>query len=290
MTNVRVRFAPSPDRLAAHRRRPHRPSGTGCIARHTGGKFILRIEDTDKNREIERTASRRSSSTRCAEYGLDYDEGPEMSAGLSAPYVQSERLPNTTKSTPRSWSPTATPTTGLRHARGTRRGSVSSQQVRGLPTGYRPPPPPPLGRRPSGPSTSERAASSALRVVRLAVPLEGRTTFTGCGLWRNLGRESGAGRRGTCSSPTATRRTTLAAQVDDHLMEISHVLRGEDWIPSPRPCTFFCTGRWAGSRPIFMPTCPMMLGPDKKKLEQAVLRHIGALELSGTHGYLQEAT
>jgi glutamyl-tRNA synthetase len=37
----------------------------------------------------------------------------------------------------------------------------------------------------------------------------------------------------------------LANIVDDHLMETSHVIRGEEWLPS-MPCTFYCTELWLG--------------------------------------------
>ena len=86
-TDVRVRFCPSPTGL------PH----VGMIrtalynwayARHTGGKLIFRIEDTDAARDSEESYAAILESLRWL--GLDWDEGPEV-GGPYAPYRQSER-------------------------------------------------------------------------------------------------------------------------------------------------------------------------------------------------------
>ena len=58
-------------------------------ARHAGGQFILRIEDTDKNREVEGSAAHILECLRTL--GLEWDEGVEK-GGPYAPYQQSERL------------------------------------------------------------------------------------------------------------------------------------------------------------------------------------------------------
>ena len=89
MTNVRVRFAPSPTG-ALHIGGIRTAFWDWLYARHTGGKFILRIEDTDKNRETSDGVQVILDSLRA--YGLDYDEGPEV-GGPHAPYIQSQRLP-----------------------------------------------------------------------------------------------------------------------------------------------------------------------------------------------------
>jgi glutamyl-tRNA synthetase len=60
-----------------------------AFAKKHGGKFILRIEDTDQNREVEGAAGRILSVIKA--YGLDWDEGPDI-GGPYAPYTQSERL------------------------------------------------------------------------------------------------------------------------------------------------------------------------------------------------------
>ena len=64
------------------------------VARNTDGKFILRIEDTDKKREVEGTVELIIRSVN--KFGIDFDEGPEIGGGYKGaygPYTQSERTP-----------------------------------------------------------------------------------------------------------------------------------------------------------------------------------------------------
>lgn len=89
---VRVRFAPSPTgdlhigglRTALY---------NYLFAKVNDGKFILRIEDTDKNREVEGSAQRIVEQLKWA--GLEYQEGPGALGGDGplGPYFQSQRLP-----------------------------------------------------------------------------------------------------------------------------------------------------------------------------------------------------
>ena len=59
------------------------------FARHQGGKFLLRIEDTDKEREV--AGSKQQIIDSLNWLGITYDEGPDI-GGPNAPYLQSERL------------------------------------------------------------------------------------------------------------------------------------------------------------------------------------------------------
>lgn len=84
---VRTRFAPSPTGYM-HVGNLRTALYTWCIARHAGGKFILRIEDTDQNRLVEGAVDViYKTLTDC---GLDWDEGPDK-GGPVGPYVQTER-------------------------------------------------------------------------------------------------------------------------------------------------------------------------------------------------------
>ncbi len=84
---VRTRFAPSPTGYM-HVGNLRTALYTYLIARHNGGKFILRIEDTDQKRKVEdAVAVIKRTMEAC---GLDYDEGPDV-GGPVAPYVQTER-------------------------------------------------------------------------------------------------------------------------------------------------------------------------------------------------------
>ena len=85
---VRVRFAPSPTG-ALHIGGGHTALFNWLWARHTGGKFILRIEDTDRERSTKEYEDTIMSGMQWL--GLDWDEGPDT-GGPFGPYRQSERL------------------------------------------------------------------------------------------------------------------------------------------------------------------------------------------------------
>ena len=84
---VRTRFAPSPTGYM-HVGNLRTALYTWLIARHNGGKFILRIEDTDQERYVEGAVD--VIYRTMAQCGLDHDEGPYV-GGPVGPYVQTER-------------------------------------------------------------------------------------------------------------------------------------------------------------------------------------------------------
>ena len=88
MTEVRTRFAPSPTGFM-HVGSVRTALFAFLVARQSGGKFILRLEDTDKAREVEGSREHLISSLKAL--NLIYDEGPDI-GGDFGPYVQSERL------------------------------------------------------------------------------------------------------------------------------------------------------------------------------------------------------
>lgn len=87
MTSVRTRFAPSPTGYL-HLGGLRTALFTYLYARKNGGKFILRIEDTDQEREVPGAVQLIYDSLRAA--GLDYDEGPDV-GGDFGPYIQTQR-------------------------------------------------------------------------------------------------------------------------------------------------------------------------------------------------------
>jgi len=87
-TTVRTRFAPSPTGFL-HVGGIRTALFAWLLARQNNGQFILRLEDTDKKREVEGSAQHLMDSLRAL--GLDYDEGPDV-AGPYGPYRQSDRL------------------------------------------------------------------------------------------------------------------------------------------------------------------------------------------------------
>ena len=84
---VRTRFAPSPTGYM-HLGNLRSALYTWLYARHNGGRFILRIEDTDRGRYVEGAVEVIYRTLRSI--GLDWDEGPDV-GGDYGPYVQSER-------------------------------------------------------------------------------------------------------------------------------------------------------------------------------------------------------
>lgn len=88
LSPARTRFAPSPTGFM-HVGGVRNALFAWLLARHTGGTFIFRLEDTDKNREVEGSAQHIIDSLRWL--GLDWDEGLEV-GGNFGPYKQSDRL------------------------------------------------------------------------------------------------------------------------------------------------------------------------------------------------------
>lgn len=88
MTTVRTRFAPSPTGFL-HVGGIRTALFAWLVARQASGQFVLRLEDTDKVREV--PGSREHLIASLKALGLEYDEGPDI-GGSYGPYVQSERL------------------------------------------------------------------------------------------------------------------------------------------------------------------------------------------------------
>lgn len=88
MTQVRTRFAPSPTGYL-HVGGIRTALFAFLVARQAGGQFVLRLEDTDKAREVEGSAEHLIASLKSL--GLQYDEGPDI-GGPYGPYKQSDRL------------------------------------------------------------------------------------------------------------------------------------------------------------------------------------------------------
>lgn len=86
--NIRTRFAPSPTGFL-HVGGIRTALFAFLVARQAGGNFIVRFEDTDKKREVAGSAEHLISSLKAI--GIEYDEGPDI-GGPFAPYIQSQRL------------------------------------------------------------------------------------------------------------------------------------------------------------------------------------------------------
>ena len=272
-SEVRVRFAPSPTG-APHVGNIRTALFTWLFARHHGGKFVLRIEDTDQAREVENGLELILESLRWL--GLDWDEGPDV-GGPHGPYRQSERLPLYRQAADwlvahgHAYYCWCTP----ERLEAMRREQEARKQAFGYDR---------LCRFLSDAERAEREASGIVPVIRLAVPLTGTTTYHdlihGDVTFDNKNVDDQVLLKSD-GFPTYH----LAVVVDDHDMQISHVTRGDDWISSgPKHALLYQAFGWP--MPVIA-QLPMLLGPDRKKLSK---RH-GSTSLVEfrEQGYLPEA-
>ena len=273
MTTVRVRYAPSPTG-APHIGNLRTALFNWLWARHNDGKFILRVEDTDQAREVDNGLELIMESLRFL--GMDWDEGPDI-GGAYGPYHQSERLLIYKKYADELIEKGAayycycTPDE-LKQMR-------QAQEARGEPTRY--------DRRCrylTAEQRAEREAKGLPRVVRLAVPLEGSTTLPDF-IHGDITIPNADVDDQVLLKSDGFPTYHMAVVVDDHLMEITHVMRGDEWISSfPKHILLYNAFGWT---PPQFGHMPVVLGPDKKKLSK---RH-GATSITQfrDEGYLVEA-
>ena len=274
MTNpVRVRYAPSPTGYP-HVGNIRTALFNWLFARHCGGSFIVRIEDTDVARKVEGALEAILEGLRWL--GMDWDEGPEV-GGSYGPYFQSQRLElyrNAARqlvSQGDAYYCYCSPQR-LKEMR-------EEQARRKQPPGY--------DRHCRDMSETERAKQEAegiTPVVRFKSPLEGQTSFTDL-IWGEVVVENSTIDDFVLLKSDGYPTYHLANVVDDHLMEISHVLRAEEWLPSvPRHKLLY---RALGYEMPQLAHLPMILGPDRSKLSK---RH-GAVSITEyqEQGYLPEA-
>lgn len=245
-----------------------------AYARRTGGAFVLRIEDTDQARYVADSEQQIFDTLRWL--GLPWDEGPDIS-GPYAPYRQSERLETygpfveqliDQGNAYRCWcSP--------ERLAQMRAEQAASKQAN---TGY--------DRLCLGKTREERAALpgfSETPVVRMLIPEDAPTEFPDL-------------IRGTVHAPHPDDQVILktdgfptyhlAVVVDDHLMGITHVVRGEEWISStPKHLLLY---RWLGFPEPAYAHMPLLRNPNKSKISK---RNNPAARLMWfrEQGYLPEA-
>ena len=251
---VRTRIAPSPTGF------PH--VGTAyialfnlCFAKQHGGEFILRIEDTDQLRSTPESEKMILDSLRWL--GLNWSEGPDV-GGPHAPYRQSERMSIYKKYAEELVDKghafycfaTAQELDEMR-AEQQARGETPRYDGRGL--------------KLSKEEVARRLASGEPHVIRMKVPTEGVCTFNDMLRgeveipWAQVDMQI---LLKTDGLPTYH----LANVVDDHLMQITHVIRGEEWIPSaPKHQLLYKYFGW--DMPVLC-HMPLLRNPDKSKLSK----------------------
>src|SRR3954447_21221054 len=269
---VRLRVAPSPTGD------PH--VGTAYMSlfnlafvRQQGGQFVLRVEDTDRARY--REDSEQQLYDTLTWLGLPWDEGPDK-GGPFAPYRQSERLDT--------YRPYVDQLLADGHAYHCWCSTERLQQMREqqqaakLPTGY--------DRLCLGKTRDERAllpGFSETPVVRMLVPDDVQLTFTD--VIRGQGSAPRPDDQGILKAdgfPTYH----LAVVVDDHLMQITHVVRGEEWISSTPKHLLLYT--WLGLPLPQFAHMPLLRNANKSKISK---RKNPAARLTWfqENGYLPEA-
>ena len=270
---VRVRFAPSPTGFP-HIGNIRTALFNWLFARRHGGKFVVRVEDTDQERLVPGASEAVLDALNWLD--LQWDEGPRV-GGPRGPYYQSQRL-NVYHDTAEKLMSGGfayrcfCPEERLEQLRKEQLRSKNRQ-------GY--------DRRCRSLSHAERKgleAQGGPSVVRFAMPVNGVTSLEdvihGEVVWQNellddfiLLKSDGF--------PTYH----LAVVTDDHLMNVTHVLRAEEWLPStPRHLQIY---RALEIEPPRFGHLPMILGPDRAKLSK---RHgATAAEEYRDDGFLPEA-
>lgn len=251
---IRTRIAPSPTGD------PH--VGTAyialfnlCFARHAGGQFILRIEDTDQARSTQ--ASEQAIFDSLSWLGIEWDEGPDI-GGPFAPYRQSERMDI--------YQTHANQLLAHGHAFHCFCSTERLDQLRTEQMAAK--------QNPgydghclslSAQEVTSRLAAGESSVIRMKIPRQGMCTFQDMLRgpieidWQQVDMQVLVKADGM---PTYH----LANVVDDHLMEITHVIRGEEWISSaPKHQLLYRYFGWDMPELCHM---PLLRNPDKSKLSK----------------------
>jgi glutamyl-tRNA synthetase/nondiscriminating glutamyl-tRNA synthetase len=274
---MRVRFAPSPTGHL-HVGNARTALFNWLLARGSGGAFVLRIEDTDTQRSTQESEAAIEDDLRWL--GLDWDEGPET-GGPCGPYRQSERLHLyqsyaqellTSGSAYYCFCSPAQLDADRQAAVAEGRPALYSGRCRGL----------------SIEQAQARMAAGEQPAIRFRVPNEGEDQ--GDVTFNDIVRGEVRFPRDVIGDPVIVRADghpayNFAVVVDDALMEITHVIRGEDHISNtPRQVLLY---QAMGFTPPKFAHLALVLGPDHSPLSK---RH-GATSVAEfrAKGYLPEA-
>ena len=238
---VRTRFAPSPTGYM-HVGNLRTALYTYLIARHNGGKFLLRIEDTDQGRLVEGAVDVIYKTM--AECHLEHDEGPDI-GGPVGPYVQTQRRPFYGKY--------AELLVERGHAYRCFCEKTESEEDVGE------------FNREANPcrfltkeESDRRAAAGEPFVIRQRIPEEGSTTFHD-EIFGDITVENS-----TLDDQVLMKRDGLptynfANVIDDHLMGITHVVRGSEYLSSAPKYNLLYQG-FGWDIPKYVHCSPVMRG------------------------------
>lgn len=264
---IRVRFAPSPTGYL-HVGGLRTALYNYLFAKHNNGKFILRIEDTDQTRKVEDAVENLINTLKWVD--INFDEGPGRD-GDYGPYVQSQRL--------KIYREYAEELVQNNHAYYCFCSPERLQELRNQRKSYDR-----HCRNISKDESESRIKKGEKHVIRMKIPLEGELTF-----------EDVIRGEVTISFKMIDDQVILksdgfptyhlAVVVDDHLMKISHIIRGEEWLSSvPKHILLY---QYFGWQVPIMAHLPLLLNPDKTKLSKR--QGDVAVEDYRKKGYLKEA-
>lgn len=273
MSEVRVRIAPSPTGD------PH--VGTAYMAlfnlifaRRFNGKFILRIEDTDRSRSRPEYEENIYHALKWA--GIQWDEGPDV-GGPYAPYRQSER-----SALYKEYCQKLLDAGKAYKCFATEEELIEMRELSkkmGKRIGYDR-----RYRNLSPEEIKEREEAGQPYVIRLKVPLSGECVYEDAIKGRTATPWADVDDQILLKSdgfPTYH----LANVVDDYLMKITHVIRGDEWMTStPKHILLYESFGW--EPPVFL-HMPLLLGPDGKKLSKR--KNPTSVFFYRDSGYLPEA-
>lgn len=273
--SVKVRFAPSPTGML-HVGALRDALFKSLFAKHNGGINILRIEDTDRSRYSPDSEQEFIDTLKWV--GIEFDEGPHI-GGPNAPYRQSERkeagiyaewiLKLMDAGMAYKAFDTAEELEAMREVQ--RENKQSTGYFGGI------------WRDATKDQVAAAEAEGKSFVIRQRIPRD-QTIVIEDAIRGRVEWDSN-----TVDDPVLIKNDGMptyhfASMVDDHLMEITHIIRGEEWLSSaPKHACLFDAFGW--ERPVFV-HCPVIVGNDGKKLSK---RHGATRVLDyAAQGFLKE--
>ncbi|MDL2222748.1 glutamate--tRNA ligase [Bacteroidales bacterium OttesenSCG-928-M11] len=252
---TRVRFAPSPTG-PLHIGGVRTALYNYLFAKKNGGDFILRIEDTDSQRFVE--GAEKYIIEAFDWLGLSFDEGPHINGGTYGPYRQSERkhiykvyvdqllndgLAYIAFDTPQQLETKRNEIANFQYDASTRMGMTNSLTL-------------------SKEEVEKRIASGEQYVVRIKIEPNQEIVVDDLIRGKVIINSSVIDDKVLYKSADHLPTYHLANIVDDHLMEITHVIRGEEWLPSaPLHVILYKYLGWQDTMPAFA-HLPLLLKPE----------------------------
>ena len=252
---VRLRFAPSPTGYL-HVGGLRTALFCWLYTRKNSGKFIFRLEDTDQKRIFEGAENQLTSMLEWS--GIEIDEGPQY-GGIHGPYRQSERLDIYAQyirlllDEGNAYRCFCT-SERLEKLRNEQRKKGNTPRYDGF------------CRNLSKSEASRRAESGEDYVVRMKIPEVPETMVLNDLIRGIVSIETSQSEDQVIVKSDGFPTYHLAVVIDDYLMKITHVVRGEEWIPSfPKHLLLY---RYFGWDPPQFAHLPLILNPDRSKLSK----------------------